>query len=401
MSSRSAANLKNLAAGVDAHLFDGQSAIGRPIRLQLNLASLSQRASVDTINPATQAVLASNSIQDFRVINPQRRARRRREGELWLELRGAHIHITGDQARRAFLGWLDQFADRSAWQGHNNFLTIVAATIFQILLFVVTAAVFGGVGRRAIDQIATPSYMTQTHIQWPWQQTEICDAPSATTVLQTVSARMAPDVPINWYIVTADEDKAVVRYLGAGAAVLNARDLHRFGDPEILGAAIFLTLVEARRGSTDQVLASRGGNALAAQFHQMRLLPSLWTLLYGWSAAAFERRAETLPLDDETLVAMAAQGLKTYGFIDYLTTLAALEEVNEPQSIVPRSFRNLPSAKQRLAVARAKLEQSTFMPSTGRPSLSWDEYVVLVDACDAPSSSLIDAVPLGSTETAE
>ena len=47
-----------------------------------------------------------------------------------------------------FLGWLDQFADRAAWQGHNNFLTILGATCFQILLFVVTATVFSGVGRR-------------------------------------------------------------------------------------------------------------------------------------------------------------------------------------------------------------------------------------------------------------
>ena len=99
MPSSSAANLKNLAAGVDAQLYDGQSTVGRPIRLQLNLASLSQRASVDTINPVTQAVLASNSIQDFRVINPQRRARRRRDGELWLELRGAYVHIVHDDAR--------------------------------------------------------------------------------------------------------------------------------------------------------------------------------------------------------------------------------------------------------------------------------------------------------------
>ena len=401
MPSSSAANLKNLAAGVDAQLYDGQSTVGRPIRLQLNLASLSQRASVDTINPVTQAVLASNSIQDFRVINPQRRARRRRDGELWLELRGAYVHIVHDDARRAFLGWLDQFADRAAWQGHNNFLTILGATCFQILLFVVTATVFGGVGRRAIDQIVTPSFMSRAHIQSPWQQTEVCDAPAAQTVLETVSARMAPDVPVSWRVVTADGDGPVVRYLGGGTVLLNAQDLYRFGDPEILGAAIFLTLIEARRQTVDQLLASRGGNALAAQLQQMRLLPSLGTLLYGWSAAAFDRRAETLSLDDEALVAMAAQGLKTYGLIDYLAFLAALEEGNEAQNIVPRSLRDLPSAKQRLAVARAKLEQSTFMPTTGRPSLSWDEYVMLVDACNVPSSSLIDAAPLEWSKTAE
>ena len=119
----------------------------------------------------------------------------------------------------------------------------------------------------------------------------------------------------------------------------------------------------------------------------MRLLPSLGTLLYGWSAAAFDRRAETLSLDDEALVAMAAQGLKTYGLIDYLAFLAALEEGKEAQNIVPRSLRST-VRQTAIGCCAGKAGAEHFMPTTGRPSLSWDEYVMLVDACNVPSSSL-------------
>ena len=69
---------------------------------------------------------------------------------------------------------------------------------------------------------------------------------------------MAPDVPVSWLVVRADGDGPVVRYLGGGTVLLNAQDLYRFGDPEVLGAAIFLTLIEARRQTVDQLLASRG-----------------------------------------------------------------------------------------------------------------------------------------------
>ena len=381
MVSRSAANLKNLAAGVDAHLYDGQAATGRPIRLQLNLASLSQRASVDTVNPSSQAVLASNSIQDFRVINPRRRARRRRDGELWLELRGAYIHVVNDDARRAFLGWLDQFAGRSAWQGHNNALAIVLAALFQVFVFFGAAGLLGQISRTLFDQSAGQPWGAISEATAWWHNATPCEADAAIAVLNAVSERMAADVSIDWTVVLGGAAMPPVQYIGGGKAMLNATDLHRLGDPEILGAAIFLTLVERRQNTSDSFLSSLFANGLAAQFHQMNVLPSAGTVLYGWSAAAFDRRSETIPLDDETLVAMAAQGLKAYGLIDYLSVLADLEAANTHSRILPRALNDRPPSKQRLAVVRAKLDQATFVPTTGRPSLGWDEYLTLVDGC--------------------
>lgn len=376
------ADLRNLATGVEAWFFDGQSPIGSPIVLTLNLSSLSQRVSVEALDQATRSILFSCNIQEFRVLNSRARATRAKNGELWLKHKTALLLIDQDNPRLAFLGWLHQFAKSAVWRDQSNFALILLATALNLGLFLAVSMLSGLLVESAIKWLS-PSTLKPTIEQWSELVGQsYCDDAEAYAIVDATARRMLPGTSTAWQIVWRPSDPQPLKYLGGDIVDLNVAALQDIDDPEILGAAILLTLTRQQQRTVDLAHAERIAQTVVGQYQQMGLFASLLPRLYGWVTMAYESRRRTLSADDQTLANFASAGIRARGLIAYLEWL----ESHDAEGLFPTIFQQSPSAAKRLAIVRSKMDQAVFMPSTGSPSFSKANFDQLKASCHISSN---------------